>query len=104
MKKVIELLKESGTIEKIQKSINSAGGMTGEVPQEIIDGAVGNIIIMEMNHNEELEDAVIDYAMNKAIGDIVNELGIKFQPDSKEAHEKPLSVQLLETILKTILD
>lgn len=104
MKEIIRIMKESGAVDRIQKSVNSAGGMTGEVPQELIDNAVGNIIIMEMNHNAELEDAVVDYAMTKAVGEIVEELEIKFQPDSKEAREKPLSMQLLEIILKSILD
>lgn len=103
MKKVIQLLQEKGTINRIQKSVNLAGNPTDEIPQEVINHAVGNLLKFEFEHNEELGDAFCDYAFDKALNEVVGTLDIKFQPDSKEALKKPLSVQILETIFNNIL-
>lgn len=103
MERLIQLLQEKGTIDRIQKSVNLAGHPTDEIPQEVINHAVGNLLKFEFEHDEEIGDAFCDYAFDKALDEVVGTLRITFQPDSREAQEKPLTVQLLETIINNIL-
>lgn len=83
---------------RIQKSVNFAGNSTDEIPQEVINHAVGNLLKFEIEHDEEIGDA-----FDKALDKVVGTLDIRFDPNSREAQEKPLTVQLLETIINNIL-
>lgn len=74
----------------------------GTIPQEVIDSSIADMICLEASTNEELEDAILEYAVNETIPKIVAELGIKYQPESKD-EEVPLSVKILETILQEII-
>lgn len=103
MKKIIQLLQEKGTIDRIQKSVNLAGNPTDEISQEVINHAVGNLLKFEFEHDEELGEAFCNYAFDKALDEVVGTLDIRFDPNSREAQEKPLTVQLLETIINNIL-
>jgi len=103
MENIIRILNESGVSERMQKSINRVTKVIdGDIPQEVIDHSIADMICLEAIRNEELEEAILEYAVNKTIPKIVDALGIKYQPESKD-EEVPLSVKILETILQEII-
>lgn len=83
MSKVIEMLKEKGIAERIQRNVDRSVALFGEdAPQEAIDKAVEMILDFEFHRDPELSDAFAEYAYNLAMKSVVKELGIKYNPDS----------------------
>lgn len=77
MSKVVEMLKEKGIAERIQRNVDRSVALFGkDVPQEEIDKSVRIILDFELHRNPELSDAFAEYALDLAMDSVVKELGI----------------------------
>lgn len=82
MSKVVEMLKEKGIAERIQRNVESVALFGKDVPQEEIDKSVRIILDFELHRNPELSDAFAEYALDLAMDSVVKELGIKYNPEA----------------------
>ena len=83
MSKVVELLKEKGIVDRMQKWVDKTITLYPEgVSQSEIDEAVRGIFGLEMSRDGDIEDAFAEYSYDLAMDRIVKELGIKYNPDS----------------------
>ena len=65
MSKVVEMLKEKGIAERIQRNVDRSVALFGkDVPQEEIDKSVRIILDFELHRNPELSDAFAEYALD----------------------------------------
>lgn len=75
MSKVVEMLKEKGIAERIQRNVDRSVALFGkDVPQEEIDKSVRIILDFELHRNPELSDAFAEYALDLAMDSVVKEL------------------------------
>lgn len=73
MSKVVEMLKEKGIAERIQRNVDRSVALFGkDVPQEEIDKSVRIILDFEF----------AEYALDLAMDSVVKELGIKYNPEA----------------------
>lgn len=83
MSKVVEMLKEKGIAERIQRNVDRSVALFGkDVPQEEIDEAVRAILDFEFKRNSDLGNALAEYALDLAMDSVVKELGIKYNPEA----------------------
>lgn len=83
MSKVVEMLKEKGIAERIQRNVDRSVALFGkDVPQGEIDKSVRIILDFELHRNPELSDAFAEYALDLAMDSVVKELGIKYNPEA----------------------
>lgn len=82
MSKVVEMLKEKGIAERIQRNVESVALFGKDVPQEEIDKSVRIILDFELHRNPELSDAFAEYTLDLAMDSVVKELGIKYNPEA----------------------
>lgn len=86
MNKVMDIIKEKGIDKRLQDSVNrTASFCGGNITQDVIDSSVKHILEFEIDRNPELEDAFAEYAYDLAMDKLVEELGIKYNPDSDAA-------------------
>jgi len=77
MKKTIQLLKDKGIIEKIQKNFNQIKPPKG-TSDEQLNESIEFILHIEATRNEEFEDALIAALFEDAVEAIRSELNIEF--------------------------
>ena len=83
MSKVVEMLKEKGIAERIQRNVDRVAAFYEKpVPQEEIDKSVRIILDIECRRDSELGNALAEYALDLAMDSVVKELGIKYNPDA----------------------
>lgn len=89
MSKILDLIREKGIDQKLQDSINKAAYLcNGDIPQEITDEAVKQILEFEILRNHDLERAFVDYMYELGMNSLVKELGIKCNPDAVTKHSE----------------
>ena len=74
MSKVVEMLKEKGIAERIQRNVDRSVAL--------FDKSVRIILDFELHRNPELSDAFAEYALDLAMDSVVKELGIKYNPEA----------------------
>lgn len=77
MKKTIELLKNKGIIDKIQKNFNEIKPPKGTSEKSILE-CIDHSICSECKRDERFEDEFFDAVWDDAIQNIRNELNIEF--------------------------
>lgn len=87
MNKVMDIIKEKRIDERMQDSVNRVVNFSGgNIPQEIIDASVKDMLEIEMTMNNDFKDAFVKYAYDLAMNNILKELGIKYNPESAKNH------------------
>ena len=105
MSKILDLIREKGIDQKLQKSVNKAAYLcNGDIPQEITDDAVKSILSFEIDTNADLAEAFAEYAYDLGMNSLVKELDIKHNPESDIAKNHSEHDQLIRSIAVILAD
>lgn len=99
MKRVIELLKESGTVGRIQKHFNLIKPPVGTSDETIIN-AIRGCVCSEMLFDKKLEQKFFDAMMQDVAEALKDEMNIEFANESegKSSTQKDLATMLVEIL------
>ena len=98
MQKTMEVIKNKGIIEKLQKIFNDHKPPVG-TPEEVFKNAIGKALCFELDNSEEFEDEFFEAIVDDAVQHIRKELNIEFV-DEKEFLANALPKELVEMIEK----
>lgn len=106
MKEFIDLLKEKGIVDKIQKTVNSVPMPCKDCDDEECspNRAIQHILFMECERDEELMMTMLDGAVDMFLEAVTKELDIKKDPDAKETSMDEVISSLVATIISKILN
>lgn len=107
MNKFIELLKEKGIVDKLQNTVNRVP-IPVNVPDEkrkaLLNSAIGQIILMEVKMDEELNDCFDECAIDMFLKAVIEELDIKKDPETEGQSIEDFMKNMLTDIVNTLFE